>query len=164
MWISEIFVWVIMIIIIIIMSGHLTHTNHCTIGSSTQYLIRYGFNYYDLKSFRCNAFSRHLCVAVYHEGLIDEWLFLFQAMYSIIMVVGSSDMMKCISIQILYCQQVLQSRNILRANKLLGSFKLDVATVWSQPGNPPIPLCQPSVSWEAAVSWVMSVMISCKYL
>nr|XP_021208193.1 otoferlin isoform X3 [Bombyx mori] len=27
---------------------------------------------------------------------------------------------------------VLQSRNILRANKLLGSFKLDVATVWSQ--------------------------------
>ncbi|XP_026730449.1 otoferlin-like isoform X2 [Trichoplusia ni] len=28
---------------------------------------------------------------------------------------------------------VLQSRNILRANKLLGSFKLDVATVWSQP-------------------------------
>lgn len=32
------------------------------------------------------------------------------------------------------CSQVLQSRNILRANKLLGSFKLDVATVWSQPG------------------------------
>ncbi|KAJ2954509.1 hypothetical protein O0L34_g2790 [Tuta absoluta] len=28
---------------------------------------------------------------------------------------------------------VLQSRNILRANKLLGNFKLDVATVWSQP-------------------------------
>ncbi|XP_068632419.1 otoferlin-like [Battus philenor] len=28
---------------------------------------------------------------------------------------------------------VLQSRNILRANKLLGSFKLDVATVWNQP-------------------------------
>ncbi|XP_063373180.1 otoferlin-like [Cydia amplana] len=28
---------------------------------------------------------------------------------------------------------VLQSRNILRANKLLGSFKLDVATIWSQP-------------------------------
>ncbi|GLV33991.1 misfire [Carabus blaptoides fortunei] len=28
---------------------------------------------------------------------------------------------------------VLQSRNFLRANKLLGSFKLDVATVWSQP-------------------------------
>ncbi|CAH2035369.1 unnamed protein product, partial [Iphiclides podalirius] len=29
---------------------------------------------------------------------------------------------------------VLQSRNILRANKLLGSFKVDVATVWNQPG------------------------------
>ncbi|XP_059472296.1 otoferlin isoform X4 [Neocloeon triangulifer] len=28
---------------------------------------------------------------------------------------------------------VLQSRNILRHNKMLGSFKLDVATVWSQP-------------------------------
>ncbi|KAJ0183679.1 hypothetical protein K1T71_000102 [Dendrolimus kikuchii] len=28
---------------------------------------------------------------------------------------------------------VLQSRNILRANKLLGNFKLDVATVWNQP-------------------------------
>ncbi|KAI8430628.1 hypothetical protein MSG28_000832 [Choristoneura fumiferana] len=28
---------------------------------------------------------------------------------------------------------VLQSRHILRANKLLGSFKLDVATVWNQP-------------------------------
>ncbi|XP_042243483.1 otoferlin-like isoform X3 [Homarus americanus] len=28
---------------------------------------------------------------------------------------------------------VLQSRNILRSNKVLGSFKLDVATVWSQP-------------------------------
>ncbi|XP_053624309.1 otoferlin-like isoform X2 [Plodia interpunctella] len=28
---------------------------------------------------------------------------------------------------------VLHSRNILRANKLLGSFKLDVATVWNQP-------------------------------
>ncbi|KAK9694433.1 FerI (NUC094) domain [Popillia japonica] len=28
---------------------------------------------------------------------------------------------------------VLQSRNFLRGNKLLGSFKLDVATVWSQP-------------------------------
>ncbi|XP_067008818.2 otoferlin [Anabrus simplex] len=28
---------------------------------------------------------------------------------------------------------VLQSRNILRANKMLGSFKLDVATVWAQP-------------------------------
>ncbi|XP_030026974.2 otoferlin [Manduca sexta] len=28
---------------------------------------------------------------------------------------------------------VLHSRNILRANKLLGNFKLDVATVWSQP-------------------------------
>ncbi|XP_050710389.1 otoferlin-like isoform X3 [Eriocheir sinensis] len=28
---------------------------------------------------------------------------------------------------------VLQSRNILRSNKALGSFKLDVATVWSQP-------------------------------
>ncbi|XP_018569831.1 otoferlin-like [Anoplophora glabripennis] len=28
---------------------------------------------------------------------------------------------------------VLQSRNILRGNKLLGSFKLDIATVWSQP-------------------------------
>ncbi|XP_071050803.1 otoferlin-like [Onthophagus taurus] len=28
---------------------------------------------------------------------------------------------------------VLQSRSILRGNKLLGSFKLDVATVWSQP-------------------------------
>ncbi|XP_063235260.1 otoferlin-like isoform X2 [Bacillus rossius redtenbacheri] len=28
---------------------------------------------------------------------------------------------------------VLQSRNILRSNKMLGSFKLDVATVWSQP-------------------------------
>ncbi|XP_069175829.1 otoferlin isoform X3 [Procambarus clarkii] len=27
---------------------------------------------------------------------------------------------------------VLQSRNILRSNKVLGSFKLDVATVWSQ--------------------------------
>ncbi|GLG95874.1 Otoferlin-like Protein [Gryllus bimaculatus] len=27
---------------------------------------------------------------------------------------------------------VLQSRNLLRANKLLGSFKLDVATVWAQ--------------------------------
>ena len=31
-------------------------------------------------------------------------------------------------------QQVLQSRNILRSNKMLGSFKLDVATVWAQPG------------------------------
>ncbi|XP_032526397.2 otoferlin-like [Danaus plexippus] len=29
---------------------------------------------------------------------------------------------------------VLQSRNILRTNKLLGTFKLDVATVWNQPG------------------------------
>ncbi|CAH1099081.1 unnamed protein product [Psylliodes chrysocephalus] len=28
---------------------------------------------------------------------------------------------------------VLQSRNILRGNKLLGSFKLDIATVWAQP-------------------------------
>ncbi|ROT67742.1 hypothetical protein C7M84_014165 [Penaeus vannamei] len=28
---------------------------------------------------------------------------------------------------------VLQCRNILRSNKVLGSFKLDVATVWSQP-------------------------------
>ncbi|XP_047105001.1 otoferlin-like [Schistocerca piceifrons] len=28
---------------------------------------------------------------------------------------------------------VLQSRNILRSNKMLGSFKLDVATVWAQP-------------------------------
>ncbi|XP_041986381.1 otoferlin [Aricia agestis] len=28
---------------------------------------------------------------------------------------------------------VLQSRNILRSNKLLGNFKLDVATVWNQP-------------------------------
>ncbi|KAJ1523524.1 hypothetical protein ONE63_001375 [Megalurothrips usitatus] len=28
---------------------------------------------------------------------------------------------------------VLQSRNILRTNKMLGSFKLDVATVWAQP-------------------------------
>ncbi|XP_059059908.1 otoferlin-like [Achroia grisella] len=28
---------------------------------------------------------------------------------------------------------VLQSRNILRSNKLLGSFKLDIATVWNQP-------------------------------
>nr|XP_034839510.1 otoferlin-like [Maniola hyperantus] len=28
---------------------------------------------------------------------------------------------------------VLQSRNILRADKLLGNFKLDVATVWNQP-------------------------------
>ncbi|CAH0716714.1 unnamed protein product, partial [Brenthis ino] len=28
---------------------------------------------------------------------------------------------------------VLQSRHILRANKLLGNFKLDVATVWNQP-------------------------------
>lgn len=30
--------------------------------------------------------------------------------------------------------QVLQSRNFLRSNKMLGSFKLDVATVWAQPG------------------------------
>lgn len=29
---------------------------------------------------------------------------------------------------------MLQSRKFLRGNKLLGSFKLDVATVWSQPG------------------------------
>ncbi|XP_050298666.1 otoferlin-like [Anthonomus grandis grandis] len=28
---------------------------------------------------------------------------------------------------------VLQSRSLLRANKMLGSFKLDVATVWAQP-------------------------------
>ncbi|XP_069701783.1 otoferlin-like [Periplaneta americana] len=28
---------------------------------------------------------------------------------------------------------VLQSRNFLRSNKMLGSFKLDVATVWAQP-------------------------------
>nr|CAI5859407.1 unnamed protein product [Callosobruchus analis] len=28
---------------------------------------------------------------------------------------------------------VLQSRNILRGNKLLGNFKLDIATVWAQP-------------------------------
>lgn len=34
----------------------------------------------------------------------------------------------------LSCWQVLQSRNILRGNKLLGSFKLDIATVWAQPG------------------------------
>ncbi|VEN63399.1 unnamed protein product, partial [Callosobruchus maculatus] len=27
---------------------------------------------------------------------------------------------------------VLQSRNILRGNKLLGNFKLDIATVWAQ--------------------------------
>lgn len=30
--------------------------------------------------------------------------------------------------------QVQQSRNLLRANLTLGSFKLDVATVWAQPG------------------------------
>lgn len=30
--------------------------------------------------------------------------------------------------------QVLQSRNVLRPNVLVGSFKLDVATVWLQKG------------------------------
>ena len=30
--------------------------------------------------------------------------------------------------------QVQQSRNLLRANLTLGSFKLDIATVWAQPG------------------------------
>lgn len=37
-------------------------------------------------------------------------------------------------LSLLFYWQVLQSRNFLRANKLLGSFKLDVATAWSQPG------------------------------
>lgn len=31
--------------------------------------------------------------------------------------------------------QVLQARNMFRPNKMLGSFKLDVATAWAQPGN-----------------------------
>ena len=30
--------------------------------------------------------------------------------------------------------QVQQSRNLLRANLTLGIFKLDIATVWAQPG------------------------------
>lgn len=30
--------------------------------------------------------------------------------------------------------QILQSRSVLRPNKLIGSFKLDVATVWLQKG------------------------------
>lgn len=31
-------------------------------------------------------------------------------------------------------RQILQSRSVLRPNKLVGSFKLDVATVWNQEG------------------------------
>lgn len=31
--------------------------------------------------------------------------------------------------------KVLQSRGVLMPNKLIGSFKLDVATAWSQQGN-----------------------------
>lgn len=35
---------------------------------------------------------------------------------------------------LLYNTQVQQSRNLLRANLTLGIFKLDIATVWAQPG------------------------------
>lgn len=31
--------------------------------------------------------------------------------------------------------KILQSRSVLRPNKLIGSFKLDIATVWLQKGN-----------------------------
>nr|CAD7423852.1 unnamed protein product [Timema monikensis] len=53
---------------------------------------------------------------------------------------------------------VLQSRNILRSDKMLGSFKLDVATVWAQPGmyfkvvppSPPNEGCSISLVWAQA--------------
>lgn len=35
----------------------------------------------------------------------------------------------------MYCHKVLQSRSMLRPNVLVGSFKLDIATVWLQKGN-----------------------------
>lgn len=48
---------------------------------------------------------------------------------------GSCNLMSFFDISATFFRwQVLQSRNFLRGNKLLGSFKLDVATVWSQPG------------------------------
>ncbi|CAH2103117.1 unnamed protein product [Euphydryas editha] len=34
-----------------------------------------------------------------------------------------------------YYNEVMHSRNLLRSNKLLGTFKLDVATVWNQPNH-----------------------------